>query len=207
MGKQITLRQYGTGQSASFDQDLIIFVEDDTNGAQVEYLKEEGGLRQQIIVVESRTQIQQISTNIIPVPLNGKNTGMNIDRMTLIEPTSTGCTIMYDVSGMVPRPKDTTDSYETIQTRIYEKQGTTVYEFDEVNATNNTISLTAAEGDLTGTFTNPKVINVFGSGDEDFDGIYTISSSAFTGGKTVITVIQNIPAGVATSGSLIISAS
>jgi len=207
MGKQITLRQYGTGQSASFDEDLILFVEDDTNGAQIQYLPEEGGLRDTMIVVETRPMIQQISTCLIPVSLSGKTTSMNINRMTLIEPTSTGCQIMYDVSGMVPRPKDTTLSFEALQTLIYEKQGSTVYEFDEVNATNNTISLVAAEGDLSSTFTNPKAIQVFGSGDEDFDGIYVISSSTFTGGKTVITVIQNIPSGVATSGSLIISAS
>jgi hypothetical protein len=206
MGRQLTLRQAQTGQSASFNEDLIIFVEDDTLGSQVEYLEEEGGIPRSDVFVNTRPQIQAMSTCIIPVSLSGKTAGMNINRMTEIEETSTGCKILYDVSGMIARPKNTTDSYETIQTRIYEKQGLTVYTFDAVNATNNTISLAASFGDLTSTFAATKVMDVFGSGDEDFDGMYTISSSTFSGGKTVITVIQNIPSGVATSGSLILGA-
>lgn len=206
MAKMLNLVQYGTNQGFSILDELIIYVEDDTNGAQIEYLTEEGGLRETIIVTNSRTQIQTISTCIIPVALAGKSTGVNITRINEIEPTSTGCRFLYDASGMIARPKNTTDSQLTLQTLIAEKRGETVYSFDAVNATNNTISLTAATGDVTSAFVLNDVINVFGTDDEDFNGLYTVSSSTFSGGKTVITVIQNIPAGVATSGALTVSA-
>lgn len=206
MGKQINLVQYGTNQGFSIDDEYIIYVEDDTNGAQIQYVTEHDGLPDSIIVTNTRTQIQTISSCIIPVTLAGKATGVNMLMMSEIEPTSTGCRFLYAKPGMIARAKNTTDSQLTVLTRIAEKNGQTVYSFDEVNATNNTISLTAATGDVTATFVLNKVINVFGTGDEDFNGLYTVSSSTFSGGKTVITVIQNIPAGVATSGALTVSA-
>lgn len=206
MARSITLVEAGTGQSASLIEDNIILVENDTLGAQVTYIRELDGKRRGIITTATRPQIQSISSLIIPVASNGTTVGLNINRFMEVEETSTGCNILYYAEGAVARPIASTDSYQTILTRKFEKEGRTVYTFDAVNATNDTISLASSFGDLTSTFAATKVFNVFGTGDEDFDGLYTVSSSAYTGGKTVITVQQNIPSGVATSGSLVLGA-
>lgn len=202
MAQNIQVTQASDGATALLNEELIIWVEDDTLGSEVTFLKETEGNRYRIIAQDTRVQIQGISTLIIPVATNGKTVGMNYERMNLIEYDGSGSTFLYDVSGQVPRQVDSTDSVSTLQTRIYTKQGITTYSFDAVNATNNTISLAAAEGDLTGTFIASKVFQVYGSGDESFDGLYTIASSAFSGGKTVITVQEDIPSGVATSGKI-----
>lgn len=202
MAELIQVTQAGSGDTAAINEELIIWVEDDTLGSEVTYLKEAEGLRQRLISQDTRVQIQAISSLIIPVATNGKTVGMNYDRMNLIQYDGDGSTFLYDVSGQAPDQVESTDSVATLQTRIYTKRGITTYSFDAVNATNNTISLAAAEGDLTATFTATKVIQVYGSGDTSFDGLYTIASSTFAGSKTVITVQEDIPSGVATSGKI-----
>lgn len=202
MSNLIQVTQARDGATASIQEELLIWVEDDTLGSEVTYLKEPEGQRYRLISQDTRVQIQGISTLIIPVATNGKTVGVNYERINFLQYEGTGSTFIYDVSGQVPRQVDSTDSVSTLQTRIYTKQGFTTYSFDAVNATNNTISLTAASGDLTGTFTANKVFQVYGSTDSSFDGLYTIASSAFSGGKTVITVQEDIPSGVATSGKI-----
>ncbi len=204
MSRNIQITQASDGATALINEELIIWVEDDTLGSEVTYLKEVEGSRYRIISQDTRAQIQGISTLMIPIATNGKTVGMNYDRINLLQYDGSGSTFLYDVSGQMPRQVDSTDSVSTIQTRVYQKQGLTVYSFDAVNATNNTISLTAAEGNLTATFTATKVFEVFGSTDSSFDGLYTIASSQFAGSKTVITVQENIPSGVATSGKILL---
>lgn len=206
MSRKLTLRDAATGASGQFEEDNLIFVENDTLGAQIEYVKEDDGKRRRLIVSNTRPQIQSMSTVIIPLTFNGSTAAINLNRINEVIETSTGCNVMYDVEGTVNKVLESTETYQTVMTRVYEKQGETVYTFDAVNATNNTISLASSFGNLTSTFAATKVFQVFGSGDEDFDGMYTVSSSTYAGGKTVITVQQDIPSGVATSGSILLGA-
>ncbi len=208
MARMLTIRQASDGNVAQINEELLIWIEDDTLGSEVTYLKEVEGNRYRLISSDTRTQIQAMSTEIIPVATNGKTVGMNYNRMNLMQYDGSGSTFLYDVSGQVPRPVDSTDSVGTLQTRIYTKQGlvsgTDLFTFDAVNATNNTISLASSFGNETTAFANPVTFQVYGSGDTDLDGMYTVSSSQFSGGKTVITVIENIPAGVATTGYILL---
>ncbi|MGV8130700.1 MAG: hypothetical protein ACP5N7_01195, partial [Candidatus Pacearchaeota archaeon] len=87
-----------------------------------------------------------------------------------------------------------------------QKQGQLVYTFDEVSATTDTISLAAANGDLTATFVNGVGFTAFGSATAGINVIWVVSSSAFSGGKTVITVTGSIPANATETGSIWLNA-
>lgn len=204
---QLTLTEASTGNHVTVEELNIIYVQADTLGSLVTYIDQPDGQRLNLVCSDAPATIAGMSAELILVTIDGKSVYVNNKRILLADTNATGVQFLYDAAGASPRQEQTTDSEQTFYTRSYQKSGFTVYAFDDVNATNDTISLTAANGDKTASFTAGVFFTVFGSATDTVNGIYKVTSSAFSGGKTVISVdtaVKAVPTGATETGSLYI---
>jgi hypothetical protein len=209
---ELQFTDVATGNKFTVPEKYIIFVATDTLGASVQYIKEWTGQRYQNVVSETPANIALVSDTLIPVTIVDTLTGstqvnyVSTTRMGVIDGTGTYVKFDYDVEGAIRRPISVTQTLIQLETLQREKEGQLVYAFDAVSATVDTISLAAAEGDLTATFTNGVGFTAFGSSTAAMNTIWVVSSSAFSGGKTVITVTGSIPANASETGSIWLNA-
>ena len=198
------------GGSIMIDEDDVIFITSGTLGSLVTYVKERQGIRYNTVCSQSPAVVAGATTKFISCTVNGQTVYVNVDRIDLssVDYNATGAFFTYDVEGQHNRLIQTTTTVVAFQTALLGAKGYTVYAFDDVNATNDTISLTAATGDKSSSFTSGVYFSVFGSATQSVNGIYKVSSSTYTGGKTVITVnttVKEVPTGATETGSLYIS--
>lgn len=187
MATQLQLTLAASGQVFTLSESQIIYVNEDTLGSAVTYINERDGSKLVSIVSETKSAIDRISTRLMAVTLsNGSTPLVNIDRMNVKDRNSTGAYFEYDQEGATNIVIQTTDSFGEFMDTLLTTQGETVYEFDDVNATNDTISLAAAEGDLTSTFVNGVYFTAFGSTTATVNTIWSVSSSAWSGGKQLL---------------------
>lgn len=212
MAEQLQFTDVNTGNKFTVPESFIIFVATDTLGASVQYIKEWTGNRYQNVVSETPANIALVSDTLIavtiidPVSLSTQVNYVSTTRMGVIDGTGTYVKFDYDVEGATRRPISVTQTLIQLETLQRQKQGQLVYTFDAVSATVDTISLAAANGDLTATFTAGVGFTAFGSTTADMNTIWVVSSSAYTGGKTVITVTGQIPANASETGSIWLNA-
>lgn len=207
MGKQITLSEASTGNHFTVDEFNILNVTTDTLGAAVYYIQDgRMGDKRLKIVNDSPALIAGVSEKLMAITVNGATQYVHIDRInfTSIVGNSTGVEFLYNMDGQTSRRIQTTNSESVFMTTYWEKLGKTVYSFDDVNATSDTISLAAAHGDLTGTFIAGVYFETFGSSTELMNANWKVTSSAYSGGKTVITVTEQVPSGASETGKLVI---
>lgn len=204
MGKKLQLTEAATGNKFNVDEAEIIKVATDTLGALVQYIRQRDGQRYNAVVTESPADIAYVSETLITV--TDANTAqaywVSIDRIGLIDGTGTNVLFLYNIEGASPEPIQITGTLETFLTLVYEKQGDLVYSFDDVAPSIETISLAAAEGDVSAKFTNGVVFEVFGSSTAAMNTLWTVSSSTYAGSKTVITVDSPLPEGATETGSV-----
>lgn len=204
---QVQMTIVSTGGKFSVPDENIILVATDTLGALVQYINEKDGQRYQKVVSETPTLIASQSATLIAITDAESNVTywVSYDRIGTVDQTGTYVNFDYDIEGAAPRKISVTQTIAQLYTLIYEKEGDTVYLYDAVSATVDTISLTAANGDLTTTFTAGVTFTVFGSSTAGMNTIWEVTSSAYSGGKTVITVTGQIPVASSETGSLRIS--
>lgn len=202
---QIQLTQASNGAKFSVEDWQIIFVATDTLGASVTYITESTGQRISVVVSESPANIASISDTLIAITDRSSNSTyrISIDRIGTVDLTGTYVKFDYDVEGAAMRPIEITQTVTQFYTLWFEKRGDLVYAYDEVSATNDTISLAAAEGDVTANFTNGVAFQVYGSSTATMNTIWVTSSSAY-GTKTVITVTGAIPSGASETGIVVL---
>lgn len=193
-----------TGGKFSVPDSNIILVATDTLGALVQYINETDGQRYQKVVSESPTNIASVSSSLISITDAYSNVTywVSTDRIGTIDQTGTYVNFDYDVEGAAPRKISVSQTITQLYTKIYEKEGDSVYAYDAVSATVDTISLAAANGDLTSTFVAGVAFTVFGSSTAGMNTIWVVSSSTYSGGKTVITVTGAIPVAASETGSV-----
>lgn len=205
---ELQFTDVNTGNKFTVPEKYIIFVATDTLGAMVQYIKEEDGQRYENVVSETPANIALVSSTLIPVTIVDTGTGstqvnyVSTLRIGVIDGTGTYVKFDYNVEGATRRPISVTETLLALETLVRQKEGQLVYAFDEVSATVDTISLAAANGDLTATFTSGVGFTAFGSSTAAMNVIWVVSSSAFSGGKTVITVTGSIPSGATETGSI-----
>lgn len=193
----------------TIDESLVIFIESDTLGSLVSYAAEKDGIKRHKVCSDKPADLATMSTRFMAITaVGGLTKYVNIDRIDGNPiANSTGMGFFYDQEGQHNIFIQTTDSATTFYTNLYTKEGRTVYTFDDANATNDTFSLAAAHGDKTSSFTAGVIFTVFGSSTTTTNGIYKVSSSTYSGGKTVISVntaSKAVPVGTSETGSLYI---
>lgn len=193
----------------TIDESLVIFIESDTLGSLVSYAAEKDGVKRHKTCSDSPANLATMSTRFMAITaVGGLTKYVNIDRIDgLPIANSTGMSFFYDQEGQHNILIQTTDTATTFYTNMYTKEGRTVYTYDDVNPTNDTISLAAAHGDVTASFTAGVIFTGFGSDTTAMNGIFKVSSSAFSGGKTVITLdtsAKAVPVGADETGSIYI---
>jgi len=204
---QIQLTLVSSGAKFTVSDENIIKVATDTNGAMVQYITEQSGSRYQAIVSEDPALIASASANLISITdqETAQDYWINIDRISLVDESGTYVNFYYEAEGATPQKIYVTQTIAQFYTLVYEKQGSTVFSYDAVNTGADTISLTAATGDVTAQFTLGVVFTVFGSSTAAMNTIWTVTSSTFSGGKTVITVDGDVPTGASSTGELVIN--
>src|SRR3990167_658757 len=136
------------------DEALILFIESDTLGSLVSYVAEKDGLKRHVTCSDSPADLATMSTRFMAITTEESVTKyVNIDRVDTEIVNSTGVGFFYDQEGQHNIFIQTTDTATTFYTNQYNKEGRTVYAYDDVNPTNDTISLAAANGDVTASFT------------------------------------------------------
>ena len=202
---QIQLTLVSSGAKFTVSDENIIKVATDTNGAMVQYITEQSGSRYQAIVSEDPALIASASANLISITdqETAQDYWINIDRISLVDESGTYVNFSYEAEGATPQKIYVTQTIAQFYTLVYEKQGSTVFSYDAVNTGADTISLTAATGDVTAQFTLGVVFTVFGSSTAAMNTIWTVTSSTFSGGKTVITVDGDVPTGASSTGELV----
>jgi hypothetical protein len=200
----LTINEVSTGASYTINERDIVFIGPDTLGAKITYVNEKDGVRRNIVTSVLPSTLATMSTSFIAATVNGQTVYVNIDRIDNLDSNSTGVFFSYDTEGQHDLQIQTSSTESAFYDSLFTKQGKTVYPFDAVNATDNTISLTAATGDKTAEFTNGVVLTVFGNSNDTANGIHVVSSSAFAGGKTVITLATNF-SGWGSSGKIYIN--
>lgn len=194
-----------SGLPFTIDESQVLFVETDTLGSKVTYVNEVDGSKLSTVVTQAKTTIATASDNLLQVTKSDGSTPLvNIERINLKDKNSTGAYFEYDNNGATNITIQTSSTFGTFMSALLTKKGETVRDFDDVSATNNTISLAAAEGDLTSTYVNGVVFTTFGSSTNAMNSLWTVDSSAYSGGKTVITVTETVPAGASETGYLYI---
>lgn len=201
---EIALRDAATGDVFTIPSENIIFVYADTLGAVVSYIKEPSGKKLKATVSDLPAVIAGASDNLILITDSSSSLSyyININRMGIIDYDN--MKFDYDVEGSSPQPISVTQTPAQLLTLIYQKENNFVYLFDDVNVTNDTISLAAANGNVTAKFTAGVVLTVFGSSTDSFNGTWLVASSAYAGSKTVISIDGSVPAGVSQTGSLMV---
>ena len=205
---ELQFTDVASGNKFTVPEKYIIFVATDTLGATVQYIKERDGQRFENVVSETPANIALVSDTLIAVTIRDLLSGstqvnyVSTLRIGVIDGTGTYVKFDYDVEGTTRRPISVTQTLIQLETLIREKEGQLVYAFDEVSATVDTISLAAANGDKTATFTAGVGFTAFGSTTAAMNTIWVVSSSAYSGGKTVITVTGSIPANASETGSI-----
>lgn len=200
MSKTLSFNLANGNGSIQLNDESIIYVFTDTLGALVVYEESETGNRDQIVVSDAPADIASVSSNLYAITVPDSVTMyVATERTRAIEEVGSVATVYYDEAGAQPKPIVTSQTLVTVQAAFNTKAGVTSYSFDEVNATNNTISLAAANGDKTSEFTLNTAFQVSGT---NFDGFFVVQSSAFSGGKTVITLKTgyDVPSGASTAG-------
>lgn len=200
----LTINEVSTGASYTINERDIVFIGPDTLGAKITYVNEKDGVRRNIVTAVLPATLASMSAYFIPCTVNGQTVYVNIGRIDNLDSNSTGVFFSYDTEGQHDLQIQTTTNESTFYGNLFAKQGKTVCSFDEVNATNNTISLTAATGDKSTEFTNGVVLTIFGNSNDTANGIHIVSSSTFSGGKTVITLSTNF-SGWGSSGKIYIN--
>ena len=173
------------------DQDILKVITDSL-GAKVIY-DHDGAGRRDIVVLETPAQIAVLSDLLFAVTESSVTVYLSTEHIIAIsnEPGGTGSIIEYDNKGTVREVITVSETKGALYSTIQTLNGATVYAVDDVSLTNNTISLAAAHGNVTANFAAGVVLTV--SASTGNDGTYTTTSSAFSGGKTVITITETIP--------------
>jgi hypothetical protein len=195
----------GSGSFQVLDTD-ITKIATDTLGAAVYYFEQADGIRKSVVVTDSPSSIATYSDTLISVLLSNSLTiYVNINRIRHIDtdPSDNYAVILYDNQGAGLEKLDTSETESAITVRQFQKAGSTAYEFDVVNATNDTISLASFESDKTSIFTNGVVVSMLGTNN---DRILVVSSSSYnaTTDVTTITFSTNIPTGTSETGYLLV---
>lgn len=190
------------------DEANIIFIETDTLGSKVTYIKEFGGNINFKICSDSPSTLAGVSESFFSI--TGEDTKtyyINFNRVKSTVTNSTGVSVYYDAEGQHNKLIQTTDSASTFFENLYTKEGQTVYSYDAVNSTNNTVSLAAVHGDKTSTFAVGVYFTIFGSSTAALNGASRVLSSVFSVGKTVITLnsaVNSVPTGASQTGKVYI---
>lgn len=189
---QVQLKQAVTGDIFSIGENDIILVVGEGTGSKVTFF--DTGARVRIIEVdEAPEDIKDLTKVLIPVTdtSSGLTEFINSGRILIVESKGTGSAIKYNAEGSIARQFEVDESKGAIQVLVFELTGNTAYEIDLLSNAPEEIRLSAADGDVTSQFTSGKILSIVGQGDSD--GTYTVDSSAFGGGKTTITVDEDIP--------------
>lgn len=192
----------------TIDESLVLFIESDTLGSVVSYVAEKDGLKRHKTCSDSPADIATMSTRFMAIVTEDSITKyVNIDRVDVTSAVvnSTGMGFFYDQEGQHNIFIQTEDTASTFFTNLYTKEGRTVYSYDDVNPTNDTISLAAAHGDKTSSFTAGVIFTGFGSTTTVMNGVFKVSSSTYSGGKTVITLdtsAKGVPVGASETGKI-----
>jgi hypothetical protein len=202
---KILLTDNETSSPISLEDGLILKAFTADSITNVEYLSEEDGYRKLAKVTEALASVGGQSKLLIS--LTEKNSGdtvwINRDRINLIDELSSEAILFFDAAGASLERIKVTETAQAVKEAIITKEGDTVYDLlatGTFTAGPNTISLAAAEGDVTANFTAGVLFTVFGEGDSN-DNIYTTVSSAF-GTETVITVTETPTAGNTNGGKV-----
>lgn len=206
---QLTVTNSADGSKVDILEENILSLLGSTLGSVLTYIDETDGQKRVMTISDNTNALSSVSSVLFATTdANGGVVYLNKDRvLTLGQVTSTGLQIHYNYEGQTARVFQTSDSLTTFLTNIETKNGESVYAFDDVNATNNTISLAAANGDLTSTFTVGTYFQVQASATASVNGTYVVASSAYAGSKTVITVgshVKDVPSGATETGIVIL---
>lgn len=197
----ILLKRLSDEKPFTIDENELLVLESTASGTNVEYIDPISGYVDKIEVSNPITDIATISDQLFEITpiVTGKTVYINYEKVLNIMPygASNYAKILYDRGGTNAVMFETLMSVASVYTNIYTKKGYLTYEVDSYTAT--TIVLKAAEGDVTTTMTNPKILTLYGSTDSN-NGTYEIQSSAFGGGQTTITLPA---ASIADTGSTV----
>lgn len=204
---QIQLTVTATGAKISLSDENIISVKTSGSGSEVVYSRDPQGFRYSAIVSEVAATIASASDTLILVTdqETAQSFYVNIKRIDLVDQSGTYVSFLYQDEGATDKKYLVTQTVTQLYDLIYGKQGKTTYAYDAISAVNETISLAAANGDVTAQFTNGVIFTVYGSSTAAMNTLWTVSSSTFSGGKTVITVTGNVPAGASATGTVVIN--
>lgn len=211
MAATIPLTDVNGAGTIAVNENLILYIGNDTLGSCVEFVRESNGQRDKIITSMSPANVAAMCTNMFAITYLGVTGYVNATRIdqASIDFDSTGAFFRYDQAGSSDRLIQTSNTVAAFYLAYMAALGKTVYSFDDVNATNDTFSLTAANGNKTSEFTSGVWISVVGNSTQATNGGYKVSSSAFSGGKTVISVdtaVKAVPANSSETGTLFIIA-
>lgn len=202
----ISFTELSTNTAFSVNEENLIFATDATIGSDITFINAPTNSLIQKTVTEDLTAILALSNLMLQVTLaDGTTPLFNVSRVEETVFNSTGANFLYNKEGAMSYPHQTSMTETAFLTLIYEKEGKSVYAFNDVSATLDTISLVPAAGDLTSTFVSGKYFTVFGN--TVANGTYKTTSSALVGGRTIITVdttVKAVPAGAAETGAIYI---
>lgn len=169
----------------------IVYVLVEGTGSKLAYNRE-GAHPIEVLVDEAVGSIRTAAGNLVTVtPTIGSDTiDLNEDSIELVDDEGSGAVIMYDQGGARLHQYTVSESKGNINKQIYVNAGQTVYAIDAVDTGAETFTLAAAHGDVTGVFANGKTFQVVDSTGND--ATYTVASQSFGGGKTTITVNEDI---------------
>jgi hypothetical protein len=189
VSSQVILTSAEANQQVSLTDAGILYVAADST---VCYRDTSSGFRKYVIVKETQAEVIGASDYLVSITLEDASViGLNYVEMKSIVETDSKAQIFFDDAGASLKLYVSSDDKPTVDAAIHEKAGGTAHAYDAVDATTGVISIAAAEGDVTSTYTAGVVINLSNSDGGDGSAIYTVASSVH-GANTDITVNETI---------------
>lgn len=200
---KILLNDNETGADITIDDSLLLKVYSSNSITNVLYLEDEDGYRKTAKVKETVDNVIGQSNLLITLTEedSGATVGINKDRINGMFEESSKARLRFNNAGAQNETVKVTETATAVRAATYTKDGDTVYDADSFTASPDVVILDSSHGDVTGSFTAKVIFTVFGEGDDN-DGIYSVVSSAFSGGKTEITVNETPTAGSTNGGKI-----
>lgn len=198
---KILLKDNSTGADITIEQALLLTAYAVSSVTKVEYLDDEDGYLRTANVTDTVASVITQSNVLISLTEkdSGATIGVNKDRITDIGEISSQAVLSFDAAGASLRRINVTETAVAVKNKVITKEGDLSYLIDSFTASPNVVVLDASVGDVSSNFVNGSVFTVFGEGDSN-DGIYTVSSVAFDGTNTKITVVETPTANASASG-------
>lgn len=198
---KILLTDNATGAPITIAEGNLLRVYTSNSVTNVEHLKEEDGFRKVAKVTDTVASIIAQSNVLISLTelASGSTVGVNKTRIEEVAEVSTGSNLLFDSAGAALSRVSVTETPVAVKKAIIAKDGDLSYLIDSFTASPNVVVLDSTVGDVVDNIVPGTVFTVFGEGDSN-DAIYTVSSVAFDGTNTKITVSETPTANASASG-------